>query len=280
MAYEGHTSDPRSQHLCGGGALGNRDDLNSHGRAPHMKVWREYSAQLKTSPTVIEIITADKVDSFMADQLKHDQSNAGSGTVPAGPKRAADTVVLDFDDRHRRRMAMTGTRGLEFLLDLENAVALARRRCAGAGRRPADRGGGGAPSRCSRSAAPIRRHLVRRRLASRQPPSADADHGQGPAHPPRSRHRGNGEGLGARVIEIEAPFDPEGGAYAAAHGAHDHGHGHRAMIMITITITIINTTTTRIIMVMTIITMMITITMTSIATTEHHHGDTHAHDHK
>ena len=36
----------------------------------------------------------------------------------------SDTVVLDFDDRHRRRMAMTGTRGLEFLLDLENAVAL------------------------------------------------------------------------------------------------------------------------------------------------------------
>ena len=37
---------------------------------------------------------------------------------------AADTVVLDFDDRHRRRMAMTGARGLEFLLDLEHAVAL------------------------------------------------------------------------------------------------------------------------------------------------------------
>jgi len=37
---------------------------------------------------------------------------------------AADTVVLDFDDRHRRRMAMTGTRGLELLLDLENAIAL------------------------------------------------------------------------------------------------------------------------------------------------------------
>src|SRR6201991_1493470 len=36
----------------------------------------------------------------------------------------ADTVVLDFDDRHRRRMAMTGTRGLEFLLDLTEAVAL------------------------------------------------------------------------------------------------------------------------------------------------------------
>ena len=41
----------------------------------------------------------------------------------------ADTVVLDFDDRHRRRMVMTGTRGLEFLLDLENAVAAATRWC-------------------------------------------------------------------------------------------------------------------------------------------------------
>ena len=43
-----------------------RDDLNSHGRAPHMKVWREYSAPLKASPTVIEIITADKVDTIKA----------------------------------------------------------------------------------------------------------------------------------------------------------------------------------------------------------------------
>src|SRR5262249_40074972 len=50
------------------------------------------------------------------------------------------------------------------------------------------------------------------------------------------------KGLGARVIEIEAPFDPEGGAYAEAaahghppenhahhghgdHGHHDHAHG-------------------------------------------------------
>ena len=37
---------------------------------------------------------------------------------------AADTVVLDYDDRHRRRMTMTGVGGLEFLLDLEDAVML------------------------------------------------------------------------------------------------------------------------------------------------------------
>ncbi len=31
--------------------------------------------------------------------------------------------------------------------------------------------------------------------------------------------------LGAKVALIEAPFEPEGGAYASAH-AHDHDHGH------------------------------------------------------
>jgi urease accessory protein len=37
--------------------------------------------------------------------------------------------------------------------------------------------------------------------------------------------------LGAKVAAIEAPFEPEGGAYASGHGrshdhAHDHSHGH------------------------------------------------------
>jgi urease accessory protein len=31
-------------------------------------------------------------------------------------------------------------------------------------------------------------------------------------------------GLGAKVALIEAAFDPEGGAYAAAAPAHDHAH--------------------------------------------------------
>jgi len=39
-----------------------RDDLNAHGRAPHMKVWREYSAPLKVKPTAIEIISDGKVE--------------------------------------------------------------------------------------------------------------------------------------------------------------------------------------------------------------------------
>jgi urease accessory protein len=36
------------------------------------------------------------------------------------------------------------------------------------------------------------------------------------------------KGLGARMTEIEAPFDPEGGAYTqhAHHHGHDHDHHH------------------------------------------------------
>src|SRR3954468_15128580 len=138
---------------------------------------------------------------------------------------AADTVVLDFDDRHRRRMAMTGARGLEFLLDLENAVAL--------------RGGDALVLEDGRLievvAAPeplieIRGtdpgHLVRLawHLGNRHLPTQIMAKGLRI----RSDHviEEMVKGLGAKVIEIEAPFDPEGGAYAAAHGAHDHDHGH------------------------------------------------------
>jgi urease accessory protein len=138
----------------------------------------------------------------------------------------ADTVVLDFDDRHRRRMAMTATRGLEFLLDLENAVVL--------------RGGDAlllddgrlieviaAPEPLIeiRGVDPL--HLVRVawHLGNRHLPTQIMPKGL------RIRRdhviEAMVKGLGARIIEIEAPFDPEGGAYAAPHAAHDHSsHDH------------------------------------------------------
>jgi urease accessory protein len=156
----------------------------------------------------------------------------------------ADTVVLDFDGRHRRRMAMKGTHGLEFLLDLESATVL--------------RGGDALVLDDNRLievvAAPeplieIRgndpQHLVRVawHLGNRHLPTQITAKGL------RIRRdhviEAMVKGLGARVIEIEAPFDPEGGAYAggghvhtpetdphhhAAHGhsSHDHGDdGHR-----------------------------------------------------
>jgi urease accessory protein len=146
-------------------------------------------------------------------------------------------VVLDFDDRHRRRMAMTGTRGLEFLLDLETAVAL--------------RGGDAlvledgrlvevvaAPEPLAEIRCNDPHHLVRVawHLGNRHLPTQIMAKGL------RIRRdhviEAMVRGLGARVIEIEAPFDPEGGAYAggghghapeahAHHTAHDHGeHDH------------------------------------------------------
>ena len=145
----------------------------------------------------------------------------------------ADAVVLHFDDRHRRRMAMTGTRGLEFLLDLENAVAL--------------RGGDAlvlddgrlvevvaAPEPLLEIRGSDPQHLVRVawHLGNRHLPTQI----MGKGLRIRRDHviEAMVKGLGARVIEIEAPFDPEGGAYAGsghAHapesGSHDHaGHAH------------------------------------------------------
>jgi len=153
---------------------------------------------------------------------------------------AADTVVLDFDDRHRRRMAMTGTRGLAFLLDLENAVAL--------------RGGDAlvlddgrlvevvaAPEPLIEIRGSDPHHLLRLawHLGNRHLPTQILPKGL------RIRRdhviEAMVRGLGARVIEIEAPFDPEGGAYAGGghahageshhapapgHGSHDHGDRH------------------------------------------------------
>jgi urease accessory protein len=153
----------------------------------------------------------------------------------------ADTVVLGFDDRHRRRMAMAGTRGLEFLLDLEHAVAL--------------RGGDAlvlddgrlieviaAPEPLIEIKGRDPQHLVRLawHLGNRHLPTQIT--------PRALRIRRDHviaemlKGLGARILDIEAPFDPEGGAYEGGghapaeagvqhHAAHDHAshdHAHHA----------------------------------------------------
>ncbi len=140
----------------------------------------------------------------------------------------ADTIVLEFVDRHRRRMAMTGTRGLEFLLDLPETVAL--------------RGGDAlvlddgrlvevvaAPEALIELRGVDPRQMVRLawHLGNRHLPVQIA----GKHLRIRRDHviEEMVKGLGASVVEIEAPFDPEGGAYVSA--GHDHGHddhGHRS----------------------------------------------------
>jgi urease accessory protein len=148
-------------------------------------------------------------------------------------KAAADTVVLGYDDRHRRRMAMTGTRGVEFLLDLEEALAL--------------RGGDAlvledgrlievvaAPEALIEIRGADPHHLVRVAWHLGNRHLATQIVGKGLRIRRDHVIEAMVKGLGAKVIEIEAPFDPEGGAYAGGghaghdHSAHDHvAYGHR-----------------------------------------------------
>ena len=151
---------------------------------------------------------------------------------------AADSVVLDFDDRHRRRITMTGVRGLAFLLDLPNAVMLR------SGDALALDDGRlvevlAAPEDLVEVRAPAPGDLVRLawHIGNRHVPAQ--------LMPKAIRIRRDHVieemlgSLGATLRAIEAPFDPEGGAYAIqaaeahGHGGHghddrDHGHDHHA----------------------------------------------------
>ena len=66
ISYESHASINDPNPIRGGRALGNPRRSQRPRQAPHMKVWREYSAPLKASPTVIEIISDGKVDKIKA----------------------------------------------------------------------------------------------------------------------------------------------------------------------------------------------------------------------
>lgn len=62
LAYDSHESITEPNLFVVVERWDSRDALNAHGRAAHMKAWREYSAPLKASPTVIEIISDGKVE--------------------------------------------------------------------------------------------------------------------------------------------------------------------------------------------------------------------------
>lgn len=135
----------------------------------------------------------------------------------------ADCVVLDYDERYRRRVSMRGKKGLPFLLDLPQGAGL--------------HGGDAlvledgrlievvaAPEplleiRCAdaQQTARIAWHLGNRHIVTQL---------RGTVLRIRRDHviAEMAQQLGAEVIEIEAPFDPEPGAYAQPQGDH-HGHG-------------------------------------------------------
>jgi len=157
--------------------------------------------------------------------------------VGAWTGEPADSVVLEFDERYRRRFVMTGVGGLAFLLDLPEATML--------------RGGDGlrledgrvvevvaapeplAEIRAADALALMRVawHLGNRHLPTELTPKALRIR-RDPVIEDMAR------GLGARVTPVEAPFNPEGGAYVKAepsqghaaehahHGDHANAHAH------------------------------------------------------
>ncbi|HMA15277.1 MAG TPA: urease accessory protein UreE [Kiloniellaceae bacterium] len=151
---------------------------------------------------------------------------------PAGswePAAARDCVLLDFDARHRRRIVMHAEGGLDFLLDLPEAVALAD----GDGLALEDGGTVAVKAAAER--------LIEVRAGEGLPLTRIAWH-LGNRHLPTEIL---GEALriredhvildmlrqmGARTALVEAPFHPEGGAYGQGrthgHAHDDHGHHH------------------------------------------------------
>lgn len=147
--------------------------------------------------------------------------------LPAGAwdaAAAADQVLIDHDARHRRRILLHTENGADILLDLPRAVRL--------------RDGDGLaldngsivqvrakPEKLLEIHAHEEGELVRIawHLGNRHLPVQVLDD--------RIRIRADHviqamvEGLGGHVDEIEAPFDPEAGAYATGHN-HHHDHDH------------------------------------------------------
>ncbi len=135
-----------------------------------------------------------------------------------------DSVVLDYDGRHRRRRVLRGENGFEFLLDLAQAMVLA--------------GGDGlvledgrrvrveaAPERLLEitCADPAELARVAWHLGNRHLPTEITGARLLIRHDPVIADLLRG--LGACLTVIQAPFNPEGGAYGGAHAAR-HGHGH------------------------------------------------------
>lgn len=145
--------------------------------------------------------------------------------LPAGTWDLAgeiDRVLIDFDRRHRRRILLRTEQGREVLLDLPQAVRLRHgdglavetgviRVCA----KPEPLLEIHAHDKCEmvRIAWHLgNRHVPVQLLGDRIRIRAD--------HVIRDMV----ERLGGHVEQIEAPFDPEAGAYAGGHHHHDHDH--------------------------------------------------------
>jgi urease accessory protein len=143
-------------------------------------------------------------------------------------ERPADTIVLDFEARHRRRLTLETTHGIAFLLDLPqtarlrdgDALVLDDGRLVEVVAAPEPL----IEIRCSepRALARIAWHLGNRHLPVEVLAKTLRLRRDHVIEEMVAR-------LGGKLREIEAPFMPESGAYAHAQPeAHAHDHHGRA----------------------------------------------------
>src|SRR5918993_1543738 len=138
--------------------------------------------------------------------------------------RVADTVTLDHEGRHRRRVTLKGEGGLDFLLDLDkaavlndgDAVKLEDGRLVQVKAAPQ-------PLLEIRAESPIRLMRIAWHIGNRHTPAeiaADAIYIEDD-HVLAEMVRGQG----GTATPVTRPFQPERGAYEHDCG-HDHGHPH------------------------------------------------------
>jgi urease accessory protein len=140
--------------------------------------------------------------------------------------QTVDTVTLAYLDRYRRRIRLLSDSGAAFLLDLPHARHLAE----GDG---LELDSGGYLRVCAAAepvleiAAADRASLLRIawHLGNRHLPLQVV----GECLRIRADHviAEMVSGLGGRIVPLEAPFDPEFGAYAGPAHGHHAGHEHR-----------------------------------------------------
>jgi urease accessory protein len=140
------------------------------------------------------------------------------------PHRVADTVTLDHEGRHRRRIALKGEGGLDFLLDLDKATALNDGDAVKLedGRLVQVRAAP-QPLLEIRAENPLRLMRIAWHIGNRHMPAeiaADAIYIEEDHVLAEMVRR-----QGGTATPVMRPFQPERGAYEHDCG-HDHGHHH------------------------------------------------------
>ncbi len=141
--------------------------------------------------------------------------------------QACDAVLLDADERHRRRIVLTGENGTRFLLDLPEAVSLQN----GDGLVLDD----GTIVRVVGKPEPLIEITAADAIAlARLAWHLGNRHTEVQIAGDKLRIRRDHvleemlRNLGATLVAVDAAFEPERGAYGHAHGSHAHGHAHAA----------------------------------------------------